>query len=307
MLAEFDRVGVTGAFCITGEKCRSLMSRGRQDVLAALSKHSLGLHTDTHSFHPTTMEMLAHCTFDDGCVLAIESESPGYRSFMGAFQRPPVFWGGAGNTWSPEITEALKHLGIRAYSYALTSLPDNAVHEFNGVMSLPQALSISEDDWMDADRARLRSDAVLQSITASEQPWIGVFVGHPTRFRHCSFWDAPYAGGRTPQHPEFAALTEESRYRLGLAKLGEFLCRLADMADIVAIESVLELPWISTSPSRSELEHFEVTTSQNLRDAARWPIHPPDLDVTQIVEKAMMLSNTLRRLTLLRRCSESTQ
>src|SRR5258708_770577 len=119
----FTEIGVRGSFCLTGEKCRTILARGRTDVIEAFRPHCLGLHTNTHSYHPTTMELLADAAFDEGCLFALAAESMGYRSFVEAFKRKPAFWGGAGNTWSPEITEALKRLGIPAYSYALTELP----------------------------------------------------------------------------------------------------------------------------------------------------------------------------------------
>ena len=122
----FTSCGVRGSFCLTGEKCRTLAARGRTDVARALLPHALGLHTDTHSFHPTTMELLETVSYAEGCELALQSESKGFDAFRRLFGRPPCFWGGAGNTWSPEITFALGQLGVRAYAYALTAVPKNA-------------------------------------------------------------------------------------------------------------------------------------------------------------------------------------
>src|SRR5947207_1348915 len=110
----FSNLSVKGSFCVTGEKCRSLMARNRTDIIDAYKSHCLGLHTNTHSQHPTTMELLSDVTYEDGCRLAHESEKPGFDSFTEAFGRVPSFWGGAGNTWSPEITFALSELGIPA-------------------------------------------------------------------------------------------------------------------------------------------------------------------------------------------------
>lgn len=180
----FGSAGVRASFCITGEKCRTLMARGRTDVLEALRPHALGLHTDTHSVHPTTMELLAGLEWSDGCEAAWQAERRGFDAFCQAFGRPPSFWGGAGNTWSPEISDALKRLGIGACVYALTEVPGSRIHRFNGVLSFPQTHSISELEWADDVRACARSQEVLQSLADKTVGHSLIFVGHPTKFRH---------------------------------------------------------------------------------------------------------------------------
>jgi hypothetical protein len=164
----FDAIGIRGSFCITGEKCRTLQTRNRADVAEAYKPHFMGLHTDTHSFHPTTMELMENLSFEDGCAAAYEAEAHGGKAFEELCERKPAFWGGAGNTWSPEITEALKRLEIPAYVYALTALPDHAVHGFNGVTALPQTLSISEADWADDARAEASSTRALNAPAWAE-------------------------------------------------------------------------------------------------------------------------------------------
>src|SRR5205823_14766686 len=41
--------GVRATFKIVGEKARTLEKRGRQDVIAALSRHDIGFHSNLHS------------------------------------------------------------------------------------------------------------------------------------------------------------------------------------------------------------------------------------------------------------------
>ena len=53
-LAEMlTRLGVRATFKIVGEKARVLERRGRVDVIAALRKHDIGYHSNTHSQQPT--------------------------------------------------------------------------------------------------------------------------------------------------------------------------------------------------------------------------------------------------------------
>ncbi len=289
----FSSVGVRGSFCLTGEKCRTLVARGRIDVIDAYRPHCLALHTDTHSFHPTTIELLADVDFATGCEKAYAAEQRGFGAFVEAFGRPPDFWGGAGNTWSCEVTDALKRLGIPAYVYALTALPDEAVHRFNGVVALPQAASIGENDWQDDARAEARSARVLDQIEEIPQPWIGVFVGHPTKFRHRDFWDVPYYAGRTPPYPEHAELLPDEAYRLGIDNLACFLGKLQKVAKVVGIDQALAMPWRFRPPTEAERTYFFEHTGRNLRGAVSWPVHRPGLSGENLAQKALALVDTV--------------
>ncbi|MCW5941173.1 MAG: hypothetical protein KIS66_03015 [Fimbriimonadaceae bacterium] len=290
----FTEAGVRGNFCVTGEKCRTLVARRRTDVLDALAPHCLGLHTDTHSVHPTTMELLADVAFEEGARLAYLAEKRGFDAFAAAFGRPPAFWGGAGNTWSPEITDALGRLGIPAYVYALTELPDRCAHRFNGVLAFTQHLSVSEDDWADDDRAARRCAEVLHEVSRRRTDCLCVFVGHPTRFRHERFWDAPYAGGRTPARPEPAKSVEDRVYEHAKANLASFLRGIAQIGRPIGLDDVLRLPWRFESPDEASLAVFRDRTAANLQAVVHWPIHRPGLDPAGIVAKTLALSNTLQ-------------
>ena len=289
----FTNLSVKGSFCITGEKCRSLMARERIDILEAYKPHCLGLHTNTHSQHPTTMELLADVSFEDGCRLALESERKGFDSFASAFGRVPSFWGGAGNTWSPEITFALTELGIPAYSYALTQLPEDAVHRFNGVMALPQNLAIGETQWGDDFLAAQRMEAVLEEVQKSTLPWLGIFVGHPTRFRHVAYWDLGYNDGASPDPFPLTEVTDEETYQRSLNNLRTFLMRLKRVADIVGVDDALAMDWKFRSPSPAEVEYFRTDTPRAISGALRWPIHRSGLSADGIIAKTMALEGTL--------------
>ena len=289
----FSAAGVSGSFCVTGEKCRTLLQRGRHDVLRVLAPHAHGLHTDTHSFHPSTMELLADCEFAEGCERAYVTESRGARAFEAAFGRLPSFWGGAGNSWSPEITDVLRRLGVNAYAYALTKLPGEAIHRFNGVLALPQAISISETDWMDDERAASAMDRAMARIAALNQPWVGIFVGHPTKMRYADYWDKPYYAGRTPPDPEFAEPVPDVAYERAKANLTIFLARLAAVAEILPAPAAIALPWTFRPPTEAERDYFVEQTSANLRSVIGWPIHRPGLDAENIVAKTLAKMGTL--------------
>jgi hypothetical protein len=289
----FTNLSVKGSFCITGEKCRSLVSRNRQDMLDAYSPHCLGLHTNTHSQHPTTMELLADADFIEGCRLAFKAEKPGYDSFAEAFGRTPCFWGGAGNTWSPEITDVLNRLEVPAYVYSLTRVPNNGVHRFNGCLGLPQALAIGETQWADDMIAEQRIQAVLEVVQESTVPWLGIFVGHPTRFRHTQYWDLGYNDGVTAEPFPLTPAVDEPTYQRSLNNLRAFLMRLKKVANIIGVDDVCNFDWVYREPSKDEMSFFREETARCLAGATRWPIHRPDLLADNIIAKTLSLEATL--------------
>src|SRR5690349_22823709 len=63
---DLTALGVRATFKVVGEKARVLESRGRTDVIAALSKHAIGYHSNWHSVHPTPAEYLLHFGFLEG-------------------------------------------------------------------------------------------------------------------------------------------------------------------------------------------------------------------------------------------------
>ena len=280
----FDEVGIPGGFCLTGDKCTALMSR--PEIAAGFQKHNCGLHTTSHSVHPTTMELLETCTFEEGVRLAFESESTGFEAFQALLNKKPAFWGGAGNTWSPEITEALKMLEIPAYSYSLTSLPGSAVHRFNGILALPQTFSISETEWM----SNPNTEILMTKLRAFVGPWVGIFVGHPTRFRHQDYWDWGYYGGINPNPIPTTPVTDDEIYEKAKSNLKAFLLQLKSEYEVVPCPTD---GFEFRKPTLREMDFFRRETEKNLRNAAKWPIHRPDLDPSNIVAKTLALADTV--------------
>lgn len=279
----FSDVGVRGSFCVTGEKCRKLSSRRREDVADALRPHALGLHTDTHSVHPTTMEALEAAGWEEGIEIAMASESRGVEAFQRCFGRPPTFWGGAGNTWGPQVAAALARLAIPAYVYALTELPDRPVHRFCGTLAIPQHLGFAESVWQDDSATDAAIEWVDQALRSSIQPLVAAIVGHPTRVRYEAFWDLPYAHGIQPERYDFHnTLTPEGVYHRSLANLGRLLQRFR--GHIVGIDEALLWPWSFRPPNAGETSEFKSLAAQNLRGAANWVVHRPGLSVERLVE-----------------------
>src|SRR5215467_10268806 len=69
--------GVRATFKVVGEKARVLESRGRRDVIAALSQHAIGYHSNWHSVHPAPAEYLLHFGLLEGAEEFERREGPG--------------------------------------------------------------------------------------------------------------------------------------------------------------------------------------------------------------------------------------
>ena len=55
-----------------GDKARSMLERGRRDVLAAMAEHDIGIHTDS-SRHPLVPEIMADCGWADGVAKLVDA------------------------------------------------------------------------------------------------------------------------------------------------------------------------------------------------------------------------------------------
>ena len=97
-LAEMlTRLGVKATFKVVGEKARVLEQRGRTDVIAALKRHEIGYHSNTHSQQPTIAVYLQHAGWDDGRAEFERREGQGSRDVARIFGTTPVAYGQPGS------------------------------------------------------------------------------------------------------------------------------------------------------------------------------------------------------------------
>ena len=71
------RLDVRATFKIVGEKARVLEQRGRRDVIAALKRHDIGYHSNTHSQQPTIAVYLQNAGWEDGAAEFYRREEQG--------------------------------------------------------------------------------------------------------------------------------------------------------------------------------------------------------------------------------------
>src|SRR5262252_4338097 len=107
--------GVHATFKVVGEKARVLQARRRSDVIAELSKHAIGYHSNWHSVHPTPAEYLVRLGWMEGADEFERRESAGVADIKRIFGVPPACYGQPGSSWGPQANLALRRLGIPVY------------------------------------------------------------------------------------------------------------------------------------------------------------------------------------------------
>src|SRR5262245_56565271 len=115
-LAEYlTKEGIRGTFKVVGEKARTLERRGRKDVIAALKKHEIGYHSNTHSQQPTIAVYLQSTGWEDGAAEFYRREVQGVRDIERIFGVTPSCYGQPGAAWASQTFPALKRMGIGMY------------------------------------------------------------------------------------------------------------------------------------------------------------------------------------------------
>lgn len=300
--------GIQATFCIVGERVRQWTARGRHDVIEALAAHDIGSHTDYHSVHPTIIEYIGESDWASGVAAASSREEPAIRALREAFGVPPSCWGGPGNTWAPQINEAVAALGCPSIVYAHTMVPRGDVHRFCGALCYPVGHHVGDGQYHDNDQSAAnveRVRAALTSDAASGCAWREVFLGHPSRILHEEFWDGPnYIHGRNP--PTDACILPRRKSQADLATaLGNLRRAAVAVRDTPGIEiatirdvnaRAIESP---TEPlTAAEIAEVTPLIDANLRSMADWVILPPDTDTSAIRKHTLERLTTLERVKL---------
>ena len=195
--------GVRATFKVVGEKARVLESRGRRDVLLALSKHAIGYHSNWHSVHPTPAEYLVRLGYVEGAAEFERREAAGVADVKRIFGVQPVCYGQPGSSWGPQANLALRRLGIPVYldegdQVGLDEQPfwyGGLLYVFRmGRNQFRAQLNVGADD----PAAYLRFDEAAARLEAAGGGVISIYY-HPTEFVTTEFWDAVnFAHGASP-------------------------------------------------------------------------------------------------------------
>lgn len=200
---DLTAAGVRATFKVVGEKARVLESRGRRDVIEALSKHAIGYHSNWHSVHPTPAEYLVRLGYLEGAQEFERREGPGVADVKRVFGTQPVCYGQPGSSWGPQSNPALRRLGILVYldegdQVGLDEQPfwyGGLLHVFHmGRNTFRAQLNVGAEDTA----AYQRFDDTAARLRSSGGGVISIYY-HPNEFVTTEFWDAVnFAHGANP-------------------------------------------------------------------------------------------------------------
>ncbi len=237
---------ITGTFFVVGEKARILRQRARSDVIAALSRHDIGYHSDKHSFHPTIAEYLECAGWYEGIEQVVERECKGVDLVRDTFNRELCGFATPGTSWGPQVAPATRLLGMPSHVHSFTKTkPIVNPHWFAGTLCLHRGAAIGPLDNTLHDGRRFTTfyenlPIMLQKRAESGEQFVQIFVGHPTCIVTKMFWDQlNFADGRNPRVGETLHLPP-----LRTAK--EIAFALNNFTRL--IELLQSLPWVQLKP-----------------------------------------------------------
>jgi len=228
-----DTTGVPATFKLVGEKARVLAAR-RPDVLAALSRHAIGYHTDYHSVHPVVTEYCEPLPFDEAQALFEQFETQGCRDVAQLTGQAPCTFGQAGGAWSPVMYPALRKWGIPTYVDEGPWIGlDERPFWFMGVLNVMRMKSACtrfdhrKEDGLASGLAAY--DQALDHLEARGGGLISIYF-HPCEWATDAFWDGVnFAHGANPPRAQWqpAPLAPAEQYEQRLARMGQYLTHIA--------------------------------------------------------------------------------
>jgi len=207
LAAFLTEQGIQATFKVVGEKARTLERRHRTDVIAALQKHAIGYHSNTHSQHPTPAEYESLMDWETGAAEFTRRERPGFDDVQRIFQQKPCCYGQPGSSWAPQAFPALASWGVGLYL-------DEAEHVglngqpfyYGGLLNIfntkegPQLRP--NDDWTSLEESKTKFHQFYEKMANNGGGLIS-FYFHPCEFIHSQFWDMNFARGANPPREQW--------------------------------------------------------------------------------------------------------
>ena len=208
-LAELlSRLGVRATFKIVGEKARVLEQRRRSDVIAALKRHDIGYHSNTHSQQPTIAVYLQNAGWEDGRAEFKRREESGVNDIERIFGVKPVAYGQPGSAWAPQTYPALRDLGIKVYLDEADHVGvDDQPFYYGGMLNIFRMRSTLVRMALRGGTSLAEGQAAFNEVhaalTARGGGTISIFY-HPNEWVQAEFWDAVnFRRGANPARHEW--------------------------------------------------------------------------------------------------------
>lgn len=205
MLTTLD---VRATFKVVGEKARVLERRGRKDVIAALKRHDIGYHSNTHSQQPTVAVYLQHAGWEDGRAEFRRREEQGVKDVTRIFGVTPSAYGQPGSAWAPQTYPALRDMGIKVYLDEAdhVGIEDQPFY-YGGMLNIFRMrstlvrMALSGGDSLTQGQAAFGK--VHAALAARGGGTISIYY-HPNEWVQTEFWDGVnFSRGANPPPAEW--------------------------------------------------------------------------------------------------------
>jgi hypothetical protein len=207
-IADFlTKEDVHATFKVVGEKARTLERRGRQDVIDALKRHTIGYHSNFHSVHPTPAQYLSALGWDEGVAEFLRREAQGAKDVERIFGQSPACYGQPGSSWGPQSFGALRRMGIPMYLDAGSHVDlDRKPLWFGGVLTvfrLDYNLRTGFKGEPDLEAAKKKFNDARERVLKQGGGVAHIYY-HPCEWVHKEFWDGVnFRDGANPPREEW--------------------------------------------------------------------------------------------------------
>jgi hypothetical protein len=190
---DLTNANVRATFKVVGEKARVLESRGRTDVIRALSRHAIGYHLNFHSVPPTPSVYLRRLGMLEGAQEFERRERPGVLDIKRIFGVTPICYGQPGSSWGPQAHIALRRLGIPVYLDEGTQVGINDQPFWYGgvlnIFNMGKNIIRPNFDKPETNKATYQKFAeAVEQLSNNGGGVISTYF-HPTEFVTTEFWD----------------------------------------------------------------------------------------------------------------------
>lgn len=204
------RLNIQATFKVVGEKARTLERRGRTDVIAALKKHEIGYHTDTHSQPPAIAVYLQNMDWDEGAAEFYRRESQGALDLERIFGVRPICYGQPGASWSPHAFPALRRMGIGMYldggeHIGLNEQPFYLCNMLNVFKMGSNQIRMELSGGNSLVQGKAEFEAAYNRLRTQGGGLLSILY-HPCEWVHQEFWDGVnFSRGANPPRSEWKA------------------------------------------------------------------------------------------------------
>ncbi|MHB0879140.1 MAG: hypothetical protein ACYC5O_24135 [Anaerolineae bacterium] len=237
----FREEDAPATFGVTGEKARLWEKRGRRDIIDAVAALDVNYHSNFSSVHPTVAEYLEDKGWDDGIAEVLRQEQWGVEDQTRIFGHAPTCWVTPGRTWGPQVTPAVRLMGLQGEVYGDTHLenPVYGAHYFCGTLCYANNYYGAFDAAFSDDRAfQQRWEAAHETIVSSLRRganWLSVYMCNPTTVRASVHWDKlnfDHGVNTPPDRYRLAEWTTDAQWEVAKRNMRRLVRESARIPDI---------------------------------------------------------------------------